>query len=193
MRQALSMFLIAWALPIAAQEIPTISVTTNLVTLQATVRDRSGRIVNNLNAGDFVLEDDGVPQQIRYFSRESEQPLVIGLLIDTSRSQVEVLNEEARASSTFLNRVLREGKDRAFVTDFDTKVHVLQGLTSSHSDLSSALQRLSIPNEYATVLYSAVRDSSDDILKEQRDRKALVLLTDGVAYKDQTSIGTAIE
>jgi VWFA-related protein len=193
MRQALLIFIFAFALPIAAQEMPTISVTTNLVTLQASVHDRSGRIINNLNAEDFVLEDNGIPQKIRYFSRESELPLIIGLLVDTSRSQTGVLNEEALASSTFLDRVLREGKDQAFIAHFDTKVQVLQGLTSSRSELSSALQRVSIPNEYATLLYSAVRDSSDNILRQRQGRKALVLLTDGVAYKDSIPIGTAIE
>jgi VWFA-related protein len=193
MKQALLIFIFAFALPIAAQEMPTISVTTNLVTLQASVHDRSGRIINHLNADDFVLEDNGILQKIRYFSRESELPLIIGLLIDTSRSQTGVLHEEALASSTFLDRVLREGKDQAFITHFDTNVQVLQGLTTSRSELSSVLQRLSIPNEYATLLYSAVRDSSDNILRQRQGRKALVLLTDGVAYKDPIPIGTAIE
>ena len=193
MRQALSIFIFAFALPIAAQEMPTISVTTNLVMLQASVHDRSGRIINHLEVEDFVLEDNGIPQKIRYFSRESELPLIIGLLVDTSRSQTRVFNQEALASSTFLDRVLREGKDQAFITHFDTNVQVLQGLTSSRGELSSALQRLSIPNEYATLLYSAVRDSSDNILRQRQGRKALVLLTDGVAYKDPIPIGTAIE
>lgn len=192
-RLAIGISVAAFALPVVAQEVPTISVTTNLVTLLATVRDRDGRIVNNLKAEDFVLEDDGVPQKIRYFSRESELPLTIGLLIDTSRSQAKVLNEEARASSTFLDQVLREDKDQAFVTHFDTTVQLLQELTSSHSDLASALQRLRIPGEYATLIYSAVRDSSENILKQQQGRKALILLTDGVAYKDPVSISTAIE
>lgn len=176
-----------------AQDAPTISANVNLVNLFATVRDRHGHIVNNLKPDDFVLEEDGVPQKIRYFSRESDLPLTVGLLVDTSRSQRGVLNEEGMASATFLNQVLREGKDQAFIVHFDTRVEVLQSLTSARSDLETALQRLTIPGQVATLLFSAVQKSSNDVLKSQSGRKAIVMLTDGVAYKDSTSIETAIE
>ena len=165
----------------------------NVVTLLATVHDRDGRIVKNLTPDDFVLEEDGVPQKIRYFSQESDLPLTIGLLVDTSRSQEGVLQKESQASNMFLDQVLREGKDQAFVAHFDTRVEGLQGLTSSHSELAAALGQLTIPDEVATLLYSAVRESSHDVMKKQQGRKSLILLTDGVAYKDPTSIGTAIE
>jgi len=134
-----------------------------------------------------------VPQHIRYFSRESDLPLTIGLLVDSSRSQRGVLTKESQASNMFLDQVLREDKDQAFVAHFDTRVEILQGLTSSHSELAAALGQLTIPDEVATLLYSAVRESSHDVMKKQQGRKALILLTDGVAYKDPTSLGTAIE
>jgi len=176
-----------------AQDAPTLSVNVNVVTLLAAVHDRNGRIVDNLTPDDFVLEEDGKPQKIRYFSRESDLPLTIGLLVDTSRSQQGVLAEESRASNAFLNQVLREGKDLAFVAHFDTHVEVLQGLTSSHNELAAALGRLSIPDEFATLIYSAIRQCSDDVMRGQTGRKAFILLTDGVAFKDPTSMETAIE
>lgn len=185
--------LFALAPVVWAQQGPTLSVNVNVVTLLATVHDHDGRIVKNLTPDDFMLEEDGVPQNIRYFSQESDLPLTIGLLVDTSRSQEGVLEKESQASYKFLDQVLREGKDQAFVVHFDTKVETLQGLTSSRKDLASALKQLSIPDEIATLLYSAVRESSHDVMKKQQGRKALILLTDGVAYKDPTSIGTAIE
>jgi len=185
--------ILAMAVRLWAQDTPTLSVNANVVTLLATVHDRSGRIVNNLTAGDFVLEEDGVPQKVRYFSPESDLPLTVGLLVDTSRSQRGVLAEESHASSTFLDQVLRENKDQAFVANFDTRVQVLQRLTSSRAELAAALRQLAIPDEVATLIYSAVRQCSDDEMRNQAGRKAFILLTDGVAFKDPVSIETAIE
>lgn len=176
-----------------AQDAPTFSISTNLVNLFATVRDRDGRIIDDLKPEDFELEEDGVPQKIRYFFRESDLPLTVGVLVDTSRSQRGVLEQETEASEAFLNQVLREGKDQAFIAHFDTQAEILQGLTSSRTDLASALGRLNIPDEIATLLYSAVQKSSNDVMRTQSGRKALILLTDGVAYKDPASVGTAIE
>jgi VWFA-related protein len=193
MRILISAVMFGLASGMWAQDVPTLSVNVNVVALLATVRDRNGRIVNNLTPDDFTLEEDGVPQKIRYFSRESDLPLTIGLLVDTSRSQRGVLAEESQASKTFLDQVLREGKDEAFVANFDTRVEVLQGLTSSRSDLAAALGQLSIPDEVATLIYSAVRQCSNDEMLGQTGRKAFILLTDGVAFKDPTSIETAIE
>jgi hypothetical protein len=91
----------------------------DVVTLLATVRDAHGLLAKNLSREDFLLEEDGVPQTIRYFSRESDLPLTVGLLVDTSQSQFHVLEPERRASYTFLDQVLREGQDQAFVAHFD--------------------------------------------------------------------------
>lgn len=110
---------------------PTFSTDVNVVSLLATVRDRDGRVVRRLTANDFVLLQDGVPQKIRYFSEETDLPLIIGLLVDTSRSQTGVLEQERRASEIFLDRILRPEKDRAFIAHFDEQVEILQGLTSS--------------------------------------------------------------
>jgi VWFA-related protein len=193
MRIELHVLIFAIAATACAQEVPTFSTSVNVVTLLATVRDHDGRIINDLTPDDFVLLEDGIPQKIRYFSRESDLPLSVGILVDTSRSQARVLDEEGSASYKFLDQVLRDGKDQAFITHFDTRVETLQGLTSSRVKLASALQELRIPGEIATFLYSAVKDSSQNLMQNQTGRKALVLLTDGVAYKDPTSIDTAIE
>jgi VWFA-related protein len=193
MKIALQILILSIAASAWTQEVPTFSARVNVVTLLATVRDHDSRIINNLTADDFVLTEDGIPQKIRYFARESDLPLTIGLLVDTSRSQTRVLDEESSASYKFLDQVLREDKDQAFIVHFDTRVETLQGLTSSRVKLASALQELSIPGEVATFLYSAVKDSSQNPMQNQTGRKALILLTDGVAYKDPTTIDTAIE
>jgi VWFA-related protein len=176
-----------------AQQRPAISSRVNVVTLFATVHDADGKVVKNLTRDDFVLLEDDVPQKIDYFSPESDLPLTMGLLVDTSRSQKGVLDQEQRASYTFLNQVLREGKDQALVVHFDLQVETLQGPTSSRDDLQLALSRLSIPDRDSTLVFSAVKDASKDLMYRLMGRKAFILLSDGVAFKEHTSITTAIE
>jgi VWFA-related protein len=176
--------ILALAAGACAQENPTFSANVNVVSLLATVHDKEGNIVKDLKQDDFVLEENGTPQTIRYFSRESGLPLTVGLLVDTSRSQTGVLEAERRSSYTFLDQVLREGKDQAFVVHFDVKVETLQGLSSSRAELASALDRLRVPPEVATLLYSAIRESSEGLMRKQPGRKAFILLTDGVAFRD---------
>jgi VWFA-related protein len=188
-----SAFILVLLTRAGAQEQPTFSADVKVVSLLATVHDKDGRIVKNLNQDDFTLLENGVPQKIRYFSREAGLPLTIGLLVDTSRSQTGVLEKERRASFTFLDRVLEEDKDQAFVAHFDTRVEILQGLTSSRAELTAALGRLRIPGDYATLIFSAIRECSEQVMRKQTGRKAFILLTDGVAFRDHTSIGTAIE
>ena len=165
----------------------------HVVTLFATVRDADGLIVKNLNQDDFVLREDGLPQTIRYFSRESDLPLTIGLLVDTSQSQDHVLEPERKASYTFLDRVLREGSDTAFVAHFDTHVEVLQGFTSSRKDLQQALGQLAVPRAPSTLLYDAIKNCSENLMRKKQGRKAFILLSDGVDYRSKTNLQTAIE
>jgi VWFA-related protein len=157
MKNALWIAILTTAPMLSAQDVPSLSVNVNVVSILATVHDRDGRIVKNLTAEDFVLKEDGVSQKIHYFEHESDLPLTVGLLVDTSRRQQGVLAQESQANSAFFNQVLREGKDQAFVAKFDTRVETLQGLTSSRTKLASALNQLEISQEYATFLYSAVR------------------------------------
>lgn len=116
-----------------------------VVNVLATVRDKKGEIVTNLTKEDFILQDDGHPQTIRYFARETDLPLDLGLLVDTSMSQRRVLDQERTASYTFLRTVLREDKDKAFIIHFDREIELLQDLTSSREKLEAALDKLDTP------------------------------------------------
>jgi len=185
-------FLLAGALPLAAQQ-PTFSADVNVVNLMATVRDRDGRIARDLTREDFDLHDNGKRQSISYFARESDLPLTIGLLVDTSRSQRGVLEPERKASFTFLDQVLREGRDAAFVAAFDVRVRLLQAFTSSHAEVAAALERLRIPDQVATVLFGAIRDTAESQMRPRQGRKAFIVLSDGVSVRDTTTLSTAIE
>ncbi len=129
----------------AAAQQPTFSSNVKVVNVLATVRDKQGQIVRNLTKDDFAIEEDGRPQQIRYFSQQSDLPLLVGLLIDTSGSERRMISTEKDASSTFLEHVMRPEKDRAFLIHFDREVELLQDLTSSRQKLESALDQMNRP------------------------------------------------
>src|SRR5579884_741883 len=114
----------------------------NVVNVLATVHDQHGKAIKNLLKDDFTLEEDGRPQMIRYFSQQSDLPLTLGLLIDTSGSRRRVLEPERRASYKFLEQVLREDKDKAFIIHFDREVELLQDLTSRRADLERAVNEV---------------------------------------------------
>lgn len=124
-----------------AQQTPPIAVNVKVVNVLATVRDKHGKIVPNLTKADFTLEEDTHPVTIRYFANENNLPLTLGLLVDTSRSQQRVLDQERAASKTFVDQVLRE-KDTAFLIHFDKEVELLQDLTSSRPKLEAAIESL---------------------------------------------------
>jgi VWFA-related protein len=176
----------------AAQD-TTFSTDVKVVNVLATVRDKHGQIIANLNKDDFTLEEDGRLQAIRYFSRETNLPLTLGLLIDTSMSQRRVLGAERSASYRFLDQVLREDKDMAFVIHFDREVELLRDLTSSRKDLQAALSQLEMPAGGGTMLYDAVLLASDELMKKQQGRKALIVLSDGVDTGSKVSLARSIE
>jgi VWFA-related protein len=193
---------------LCAQDAATFSTDVRVVNLFATVRDAQGHVVPNLTKDDFTLEEDGRPQTIRYFSQESGLPLTLGLLIDTSISQKRVLAEERTASFRFLSQVLRPEQDRAFVIHFDRDVELLQDLTSSRELLDQALARLQTPKLPprkrgdpkiglwalgGTALYDSVLLASDDLMRKQAGRKAIVLLTDGVDNGSKIGLFAAIQ
>jgi VWFA-related protein len=214
---------------------PTFTADVNVVNLFATVRDKDSHIVSNLSKEDFVLQEDGRPQVIRYFSRETDLPLALGLLVDTSRSQRNVIDAERSASYTFFEHVLRENKDQAFVAHFDRQVELLQDFTPSRQKLNKALHELEVNNNEddsqqqsgggnggggypgggggypgggggrrgggggsshrgGTLLYDAVYlASGDDLMKKQKGRKAVFVLSDGVDRGSKVGISEAIE
>src|SRR5216684_906586 len=198
----------------------TIAVDVKVVTLPVTVRDKHGKIVRDLTKDDFTLQEDGRPQSVRYFSQEANLPLTLGLLVDTSRSQTNVLDAERNASRSFLDQMLVQAKDKAFLIHFDREVELLQDLTSSREKLQAALELLKTPSERersndpndspdsrsgdsrsssgshhggGTQLYDAVYLASNELMKKQQGRKALIILSDGVDRGSKTYLESAIE
>ncbi len=182
-----------------AQNPPTFSTEVKVVNVFATVRDKDGHIVTNLGKNDFTLLEDGKPQTIRYFSQESNLPLMIGLLVDTSLSQTRVLEEERGASYRFLDQVLRENEDKATIVQFDQAIQIRLGLTASHKDLQDTLSLLGAPTAEeasegsGTLLYDAVRTASIQVMRRVQGRKAFIALTDGVDVGSTVTLTDAIE
>jgi VWFA-related protein len=133
------------SLTLLAQDMPTFSSDVKVVNVLATVRDKHGQIVNNLTKDDFKLQQDGQPQSIHYFAKETELPLTLGLLVDTSMSQRRLIEQERTASYSFLNNLMRPDKDKAFVIHFDWEVELLQDTTDSRPKLEAALDKLDNP------------------------------------------------
>lgn len=210
--------------PDAAAQKPDVTVQVKVVNVPATVRDKHGKIVNNLTQDDFVIEQDSHPQTIRYFAKESDLPLTLGLLVDTSASQRRVMDQERSASSSFLDNMLRPEKDQAFLIHFDHEVELLQDLTPSREKLRAALASMDAPHfsqtggnpggqsgggypggggrhgggdggyrGAGTLLYDAIYLASDELMKKQTGRKAIVVLSDGVDRGSKESLRSAIE
>ena len=131
--------------PAAQGTTPKIAIQVKAVSVLTTVRDKHGKIVTNLAKEDFAVTEDGRPQTISYFLRENDVPLRLGLLVDTSLSQRRVLDQERSASYSFLDQLLRQDKDLAFVIHFDREVELLQDFTASRPKLQAALQSLQTP------------------------------------------------
>lgn len=188
-----------FAAAVSRTQEPTFSTEVKVVNVFATVRDKDGHIVTNLTKDAFILLEDGKPENIRYFSQESNLPLTIGLLVDTSLSQTRVLEDERGASYRFLDQVLRERKDHAVIVQFDQAVVIRQGLTTSHKDLEDTLSLLDSPTAEqtregsGTLLYDAVRAASVQVMRSVQGRKAFIVLTDGVDVGSTVTLTDAIE
>jgi VWFA-related protein len=197
----------------AQEPATTINVKVKEVNLLALVRDKKGQRVNNLDKKDFVLEQDGRAQTITQFAHESDQPLTVGVLADTSPGQRKALADERKAGTDFVNH-LREDKDKAFVLHFDKEVELLQDTTGSHDKLAKGIDAISVGEQKAfgsgrrrdqtdpdhphyffggTMLYDAVFLSADEVLKPVKGRKAVVLFSDGLDRDSRTTLTHAIE
>jgi VWFA-related protein len=185
---------------------PIFSATVNVVNILATVRTRKNEIVRDLTKDDFALTENSRPQTIRYFSRETDLPLTIGLMIDTSMSQEKVLTAERTASFRFLDQVLRqtrdpETSDKLFVMQFDLNVQLRQKLTSSRRELEEILPYIDTPTRRelsaqsggGTLLFDAIVQASNTVLKNQRNRKAMIVLSDGEDNGSNATLNDAIE
>lgn len=190
------------------QDDAVISVDVDVVNILATVRDGKGGLVKDLSKDDFILEENGKRQTIRYFSQQTDLPLTVGLLVDTSVSQERLIGEEQRAAEQFFSQVLRIKKDLAFLISFDINIELLQDLTASQRLLETALGELQVERAsrgmhpgpvpssgrpVGTALYDAVYLASDEMLKRQVGRKAIVLISDGMDYGSRVSREEAIE
>jgi VWFA-related protein len=195
------LFASAALLPLRAQDVPTFSTDVKLVTVLATVTDRKGEIVRNLTKDDFLLLEDKRPQTIRYFSQESDLPLTLGLMVDTSMSQRRVLDAERGASYRFIETVLRPNKDQVFLMQFDFRIFMRQPLTSSLRQLSDSLPYVDTPtfrqlqaqSGGGTLLYDAIVTASQDVMLNRTGRKALILLTDGEDNGSDAGVAEAID
>ena len=187
--------------PVRAQELPTFSTDVKIVSVLATVTNHKGEIVRDLTKDDFLLIEDKRPQTIRYFSQESDLPLTLGLMVDTSMSQRRVLDAERGASYRFLETVLRPNRDQVFLMQFDFRIFIRQALTSNLRQLNDALafvdtptfRQLQAQSGPGTLLYDAIVTASQDVMAKLQGRKALILLTDGEDTGSDASIAEAID
>jgi len=193
------------------QSTETLKVRVNVVQLFFNVKDKKGALIPTQKKEDFEILEDGKPQTIKYFTAESNLPLTLGILIDSSGSQMRVLEMEKEVGGSFLSQILRD-KDEAFVIDFDVNVDLLQDFTNDVHRLKAALNKAkvntgggggSLPGlgggpiptstPRGTLLYDAVYLAAHDQLAHEVGRKAMILLTDGQDQGSQLRVKDAIE
>src|SRR5579862_4531599 len=184
-----------------------IKVDVDVVNLYCAVRTKQNALIGNLEKGDFTLAEDGARQEIKYFTRETDLPLTIGLLVDVSNSQRNLIEIERHAAASFFSSVLKK-KDVAFLISFGADSELLEDITGSPRLLQEGLNRMKLNGGFAginsgpvptmnkprgTVLYDAVYLAANDLLSREVGRKAIVLITDGEDEGSQLSMKAAIE
>jgi len=198
-----------------AEDVPvtTLKQTVSLVDLFFTVKDKSGELVPHLGKDDCTISEDKVPQTPKSFVAETHLPLTLGILLDTSGSQQNVLPLEQDAGSQFLQRVLKS-KDEAFLASFDVNIDLLQDYTNNARLLARALSKAeintaggngsagipgmgrgpvpTIGDPKGTLLYDAVAMAASKKMNQESGRKAMILLTDGEDQGSRTKINDAI-
>jgi VWFA-related protein len=184
---------------------PTLKVTTQVVNVYAVVRTKHGQLVPDLDKKDFEIKEDNIPQKITYFSRETDTPLTLAIMVDTSPSQGRVLDAEQQEADAFLQQILGP-KDLACVIHFDVDVELLQDFTNERRLLISAINETVIngggqgfgprplPTQPigGTHLYDAVYLASNEMMRDQVGRKFLILLTDGQDQGSQETLNEAL-
>jgi VWFA-related protein len=199
--------ILATALLCAQDAPPTIQVNVDLVNVLFNVRDKGRGLVGDLTKEDFTIFEDGKQQEIKFFSRETDLPLTIGLLIDVSASQMNLIDIEKNAADQFFNNVIRP-KDLAFLISFGAEAELLQDYSSSPKLLRKGLEGLQVNSDVGgvtpgpvptisqprgTIMYDAVYLAAHDQLRGQVGRKVLVLITDGEDQGSRYTIRQAIE
>ena len=183
------------------------------VTLSVTVRDKHDQVVRNLTRDDFMLEEDGRPQSIKYFLQPADMPLTVGVLVDTSPGLANVLGDQQRASRSFLDDMLVGTRDQAFLIHFDREVELLQDVTPSREKIEAAIELLRTASAVddtsgssgdpgqgtgrarggrRRLLYDSLFLASDELTSKQQGRKVLIVLSDGVDRGSRTSLESAL-
>jgi VWFA-related protein len=186
--------------------------TVNLVDLFFTVKDKNGNLVPHLTRDECSAQEDKGTQTWKSFTAETDLPLTLGILLDTSGSQQRVLPLEQQAGAQFLEQVLRK-KDEAFLVSFDVNVDLLQDFTNSPHELAHAMDKAQINtaggngsgipglgggtvptvgDPKGTLLYDAINLAANEKLNQETGRKAMIILTDGEDEGSRTKIGEAI-
>ena len=183
------------AMAFATSSFPTINKQVEEVGLVLTVTNGRGRFVRNLSSSDFnILDNDRSPQRITYFQAETNLPLRVALVLDTSDSVTYRFAFEQRAASTFFRHVLRPGNDLGMVVGFNQEVHVVQEPTREIKGLRAALKSLHPGGE--TALFDAVITASrelSEIQDYQPSRHAIILITDGEDNRSHAKLQQAVE
>jgi VWFA-related protein len=184
-----------------------IKVDVDVVSLYCTVHNKQNGLVSSLTKNDFDLAEDTKPQTIKYFSRETDIPLTMGLLVDVSGSQQNLIEDERQAAAQFFSAVLKQ-KDEAFLISFGADSDLLQDITGTPRLLQQGLGRMKLNMGYSgptsgpvptmnkqrgTVLYDAVYLAAHDMLASESGRKAIILITDGEDEGSKLSMKEAIE
>jgi VWFA-related protein len=209
--------------PVSDQSVATLKIQAREVVLPVTVRDKKGALVTSLKMSDFTLTEDSRPQTIKSFTRESNLPFRLGLLVDTSRSVSGAMEEERKAAGKFVDQMLPADpkaadakKDQAFLIHFDREVELLEDFTNSRDKLHHELDdmgpsraaqnssqgpettgddrdRSRMSHGGGTQLYDAIFLASDELMKPKEGRKALVVFSDGVDRGSKETLNDAVD
>jgi Ca-activated chloride channel homolog len=184
--------------PLAPSKEPPIKVTTGLVHLVVTVMDHHHAFITDLDKSDFKVLENGTPQDIRFFGRETDLPLRIALLLDTSNSIRPRLEFEKDAAVDFLSKTIRRNKDMAFLMTFDNEPEIIQDYTGDLALLTSAIN-----NQRAgggTALNDAIYMASEKLAHapvpkgdESDMRRVVVLISDGNDNLSDRALSEAID
>jgi VWFA-related protein len=181
--------------PVQADEPTRIQVDVTRVSMLYTVTDRKGRFVTNLTKDDFEVIDSKKAQNILEFNAESDLPLRLGILIDTSNSIRERFKFEQDAAIEFLNNTIHANQDRAMLVSFDTKAELVSDLVGDTEKLATAIRQLRPGG--GTALYDAIffacRDKLSQDQPKHKFRRAIVIVSDGDDNQSQYTRDQALE
>jgi VWFA-related protein len=185
----------------------TVKVQTSLVNVFATVRDKRNGIISDLTKDDFRVYEDGAEQKVVFFAKETDVPITLAILMDTSGSMYNIMDAEKDAASRFVHEIMRK-KDEAVVISFDTDVNLLADFTEDPAELTKAMRRATVNVDASgiggtggtvnstgggTNLYDAVYLASHDELATEAGRKAVIVLSDAEDTGSRLSLDESIE